>query len=1428
MAGNKPPFSRLVWVLALCISLPISVLATPKWHTVNGVHTNGTQCSLQTYNAYPCSPLCVRDIANCPESVRPTCPEGQTYCVDGQCRASCPADLTSACSCPGAPEIQVPVYACKKGQRVDIPNFVATNKSEQSAEACALDLGISPSTPAWDGANPADVMWGECPTPDYGELNFHEPAFIALYAFYGSCVAMLIFWVLYKRTREKINMMELSKAAARHAGMNEKASSLNEKQSIASIPNEKKTNQAGSSGNDKDSVSDASSEEEEDRMVIKGYKRDPVGLVCFGLFIIQTIGMIAYETMMTKDYYDEYLMFRGSQLVQSSVFIAMWYILFFWFGSIAIFKHRLMNFFRIRCSYATADYVQIERYQAPTIYLQDQSDRLMDTVNWMQDIGCKLLGLDVVVSTSKMAKTNTGARYFVYQCTRYLYEPDTETFNPHSFDLGETSAELARLNGGLTTEEAGRREEMIGPNFISVYVPNVFMAFMREFSNFFYIYQFTMLWLFYYFAYWQVGISDTGVILLSAMVNVFIRLRSERRIKKMAEYTDNVNILRDGQWKEMSTADLVPGDVFEVAEGQVAPCDAVILTGNIVADESSLTGEPLPIRKFPLRMDDNSVYNRLGSGKISTLFCGTTMSQAQPTREGERVTALATETGTATDKGQLVKKILFPAPVSFIFNQQLRVTILILLICGAICLAFAIYFYTSGTSAWLYAMFCICQLLSPLLPAALVVGQSVASGRLRDKKIYCVDLPRILMAGKVQLFCFDKTGTLTKEGLEFFGAQPIADFQDSTAGDIKSATPAFGQQYDKVADVPRLMQIGLATCHAVTTLNGQFIGNPVDIEMFRSSGWTLEDKKGIADAVDTLTPPSTADIKEPIHVLKRFEFVHARMSMSVAILDPLTNKVHIFVKGAYEKIKDLCEPESVPADYDLTTSNLARQGCYVLSLAHREIDLEEIGGISAFRNWTRDQMEEQIRFAGLIIFKNQLKEDTAENIAELKAGDTRTIMITGDTALTGVFIARQCGMALPNSRVLLGDLDKKNNRVVWTDVDEPETFPDEDPDKYLMNKEHTPVELAVTGKAFQWLVDNDLIRKYLLDIRVFARMTPAGKVQCVQLHMERGITAMTGDGGNDCGALRAAHVGIAMSDAEASIVSPFSTSIRSVKSCVELIRQGRAALATSLTGYKYLILYGQQMMMIKLLTFYFSISMSQYIWIGIDVFITVLLTWAVSQSKAADRLAPQRPTARLLGGQTMASTLGLVALNWLFMCTALYFLYQQDWFRCNEFDSNAVDLSKWWLLADGYEPELLTIMALFMFINNAAVFSFGYKFRRPIYRNYILIFLWTVYMIMASHFLLADPNRFGCLFRFNCGTPAVLEKIGYTPPPTYIEQYNTPLGHNVFPWHFRWKLWGMAMGYVVAALTYERLIILGPVHDWLSKKYPVERLVVTR
>jgi cation-transporting ATPase 13A3/4/5 len=457
--------------------------------------------------------------------------------------------------------------------------------------------------------------------------------------------------------------------------------------------------------------------------------------------------MVAYMIMITYDYYQNYYWFRGSWIVQSSTFMGMWYVYFIWFAAITLFKNRISNFFRIQCTYAEAQYVQVERQEPSLIFLQDD-DVVMKFVRYLEDTGKKAFGLDVVVTTATLQKTHQGTKYFNYQCTRFVYHPETQLFKPHHFELGETNEELARLTSGLTTEEATEREELIGPNFIEVYVPNIPMALLREFASFFYIYQFTSLWLFYYFAYWQVGIADTAVILVSALVKVYVRLKSEIRIKRMAEFTDSLRIFRDGKWTDVSTADLVPGDIFEVTEGKTAPCDAVVLTGNIVADESSLTGEPLPIRKFPLRQNDPTVYESLGASKIHTIFAGTIISQAQRTEHDTPVTALVIRTGTATDKGELVKKILFPTRVSFIFDEQIKIVILILLCCGLICLGLAIWLYASGTSAWFYAMFCICQLVSPLLPAALVVGQSVAAGRLRKKQIYCVDLPRILMAGK--------------------------------------------------------------------------------------------------------------------------------------------------------------------------------------------------------------------------------------------------------------------------------------------------------------------------------------------------------------------------------------------------------------------------------------------------------------------------------------------------------------------------------------------------------------------------------------------------------------------------------------------------------------------------------------------------------
>lgn len=768
-----------------------------------------------------------------------------------------------------------------------------------------------------------------------------------------------------------------------------------------------------------------------------------------------------------------------------------------------------------------------------------------------------------------------------------------------------------------------------------------------RFASFIYLYQMMCMWVWYYFQYYKLGLVQTCIILFSAFIRIVLRLRAEHRIQAMAEHVTQVTILRDGEWIQTSSANLVPGDIFEVEENTIVPCDAVILSGTVVVNESSLTGEAMPIRKIAIASDDHA-YEMNGSGKVSTLFAGTIVSQITPTDKKARVYALTLRTGIATEKGMLIHKILFPAPVSFIFNEHIKVAISILLVWGLVAFCLSLYLMGRGNiTSWYYGVFVMSQIFSPLLPAAFTINQSVCAARLRNKKILCIDLPRINLSGKVRIFCFDKTGTLTREGLEFYGA--VAKPSESHA--------AFGKRQEDPLAMDSLMAMGIATCHAVTKVKDQFIGNPVDIESFHAMKWELL-SPAEPDYLDTLSAPAASPNSQgkTVHVVRRFEFVHARASQSVAVLDPETKKVHVFLKGSFERVKYLSNPSSIPVDYDQEAANYAKEGCYVLALAHRVLGtLGEDVTMEEIKSMTRDELEQDCSFAGFVLFRNMLKHDTTDAIAELKGGDTRVVMITGDTALTGIYIARQCGMIEAHQRVLLGDV--VSGDVVWHDVDSGDQVNVDQVLESDLHEDHEKrVELAVTGRAFEVLIAQGKMRQYLLQTRVFARMTPNDKVMCIQLHMEKGVTAMCGDGGNDCGALRAAHVGLALSEAEASIVSPFSTSNRSVMQCVELLRQGRSALATSFSNYKFLILYGECMAFWELCMFYFTAIAPQPVWITIDGFITTTMTIAITQALPAKKLSPCRPTAKPLGIYTLASLFGVIFINfWFLVCRYVYF-----------------------------------------------------------------------------------------------------------------------------------------------------------------------------
>ncbi|KAJ3396598.1 hypothetical protein HDU92_002546 [Lobulomyces angularis] len=1399
------------------IVLITSAISIPLLNTVNDVDVFGNTCPVQVLRDATCpSIICVTNINLCPPTQKPSCPNGQTLCNDGAtCSNDC-STVTDYCACNTEALPNTKYQACSVVSVVlDVDNFIPTERSIGIANQCSKYFNASFAP---DGTNVTLInsvgFWAEplCAGPAL-DYNYTSQFALSIYGVLGGEIAIIFAWFLYKTFLER----------------NSKNSSVLNTGSNSTIYNEKLGKAAEGKG-------ETVQLKKSPTTLIQPYQNSMVGTFAAFTMVVTSFFLIAWLTFLVLDNYGlvvqvtpstSYLYFGGNLDYNYKTFCVIWHIAATWFVTINLQWENLHNFFKIKSTGFSATSVKILKLKENVIFL-DNSSWLVTKVNQFSSLFDNYIGSQYNTFNAKIFKLNQ-VKYFEFQCTRYVFSEKEDTFAPITIEMANTIGRLrSEYKTGLTTEAAKSVSDLIGPNFISVIVPNLFIAYGEELRSYFYIYQMMCIWVYASFSYYYIGVIQAAVIIISATVKVYVRTTSEKKIKSLAEYKNIVTALRDNEWKSISTTELVSGDIIQISPNSQVPCDCVLLTGDVVVNESGLTGEPLPIRKFPLPANDNEqdvLYNPATSSKKNSLFSGTTVLQADGASNsgylnqlyGNRAVALVLSTGSSTDKGQLVREILFPTPISFIFDIHLKVVVCLLLIWDA-----------TNISSWYYGIFIISEIMSPLIPAALVVGQTVAASRLRSKNIFCINLSRIIVSGKVRIFCFDKTGTLTKEGLEFYGVK-------NKASDAKE----FGEFVESSMSekVGELMKFGLGTCHAVTSVNGTLVGNPVDIEMFSSTKWSISKVELSEDQhFLNILQPNTKDEKV-YKVLARHEFDHARSTMSVIVKDPSTNHCHAFVKGSFEKIMDICAEETIPANYIKTAESYATEGCYVLAMAHKDLGLVETEeALLALKSLERDSIENDVNLLGLILFKNKIRDDTRESIKHLREGGCRNVMITGDNALTGIHIAKAADMLNQNSKIYLAEmvvdeelggkkkfeedetLTEIHYKLIWTNIETGKVEVDID---HILKKTDN-VELAMTGKAFDRLCDTGEIRKYLLDTRIFARMTPFGKVQCVELFMEHGVTAMCGDGGNDCGALRAAHVGVALSEAEASIVAPFSSKTRSIASCVELLKEGRNALANSFASYKFLILYGTTMVSLEMIQFYYSVICAQYVWIAIDSLITILLSWTVTLAKPAERLSKDRPTARLLGLQTVASIVGQFIINIIFIVVAFVTLYKQPFFKCHEFDASASNIALWWLLGDNYEAAVLGLMVLFQFINSAATVNFGYKFRASWYKNYTLVIVYFLEMAFVCFLVLAGPNPVGCFFRINCGSVNILEKEFNIKPYWEIPQYNNIAGHNIIPEYFRTTLLILGLTNSLLNILFERLVVIGPIGEIFKKKFGVK------
>ena len=225
-------------------------------------------------------------------------------------------------------------------------------------------------------------------------------------------------------------------------------------------------------------------------------------------------------------------------------------------------------------------------------------------------------------------------------------------------------------------------------------------------------------------------------------------------------------------------------------------------------------------------------------------------------------------------------------------------------------------------------------------------------------------------------------------------------------------------------------------------------------------------------------------------------------------------------------------------------------------------------------------------------------------------------------------------------------------------VDEEPPFFDLEPQEYTLAVTGKTMLLflgtkPILGKAFALILKNaevnkqgtagKIMERMLRQCSVYARMLPDQKALMIahlQKTDKRAIVGMCGDGANDCGALKAADVGVSLSEAEASIAAPFTSKTQDISCIVNLLRYGRAALVTTFQTFKYIALYSVIQFTSVTILYYLPVDLTNASYYYIDIFLIIPLSAAMSMQEAHSGLSKYQPSDRLISWAVLSSFIG--------------------------------------------------------------------------------------------------------------------------------------------------------------------------------------------
>lgn len=738
----------------------------------------------------------------------------------------------------------------------------------------------------------------------------------------------------------------------------------------------------------------------------------------------------------------------------------------------------------------------------------------------------------------------------------------------HDVDPSLTEAnEVAKAldvdtNTGLSSAEAQRRLEKFGPNQLASAPPvPKWKKFLAQFQDplVYLLLAATVISLIAWFIERSHGTAgevlpfDAIVIILILIVNAVLgyiqEARAEQAVEALAQMTaPQTSVLRDGKIVHINTADVVPGDIVVLGEGDTVSADGrLFAAASLRIAEASLTGESVPVGKKPDTLDSAKA---LGD-RTNMIFNGTSVTQGTGR-------AIVTGTGMNTQVGKIADMLSQTDDEDTPLQKEMTHVSKILGI--AVCIIAAVVlvalFITQGFHkmpddlidslllAVSLAVAAVPEGLATILTVVLALGvQRMAKHNAIVKKLSSVET-----LGSASVICSDKTGTLTRNEMTVERiVTPSGEVQLTGTG-YEPKGKMLGMGGDAIEESAPV------NAEALRTIAVGAFANDGDLRQNDAGQWEI-----VGDPTEVSLVVASRKIKADralgkLDRVAEVPFTSERKRMAVIGKDSSDNgNLSVYAKGAPDVLLGYCTriavgdavrpmTEGDRQEILASVERLSGEAYRTLGEAYRPLGTTSLADIPGIKtnaagqvtdiSEQSDVIERDLIWAGMVGIIDPPRTEVRDSVAEAHRAGIRTVMITGDHPLTAARIASDLGIIEKGGKALTGD--------------QLDAMPDE----------------AAFDKATS-------------EVSVYARVAPEHKLKIVEsLQRQGNIAAMTGDGVNDAPAVKSADIGVAMGITGTEVTKESAKMILAddnFSTIVAAVREGRVIFDNIRKFLRYLL-----------------------------------------------------------------------------------------------------------------------------------------------------------------------------------------------------------------------------------------------------------------